>query len=314
MVITVTLDPSVNIACDLSDGAPAAGVSLNGASRASAGGRGIGVSRMLDLLGVENRALAVVRGTAGRIVGQLMYDEGLRYQTVEASGESPINIRLTCPLSGAATDIAGAAPVLAPGELDALCALFSDSLSSGDIVLLCGPRDAGGEEPLTRLGDAARENGAEVMLASAGGSLGTVLDHGGLMFLKTDREELSALSRGEISTPDDAVRALFPYIGRGTSAAAVTLGADGAVFLSGARALHVGGIRLAPLGAGGAGDCFTAGYIWGVVNGRSADECLKMAAACACARLSVPPSRAVARGDVLSMLERVAVGALLRPF
>lgn len=310
MVITLTLDPSVDIACTLTEENPINASASSSACAASAGGGGIAVSRMLDLLGVENRALVLARGTAGRLLGQLMYDEGLRYQTVEAPGESPINLRVIRPVSGAAADIAGAVPALEPGELDALCEVLSDNISSGDIALICGPLPEGGESAIIRLGDAARDSGAEVMLASAGPALGGALRHGGLMFVKTGRAELTALAGSDILTAGDAVRALSPYIGRGAFSAAATLGTDGAVFLSGSRALRVGGIRLAPLGADGAGDCFTAGYIWGVANGRGADECLKMAAACACARLSVPPSRRVARGDVLSMFDRAAVEAM----
>ena len=67
-------------------------------------------------------------------------------------------------------------------------------------------------------------------------------------------------------------------VSRGMKIAVVTFGEDGSLAWDGER-FYVGGIEKAEVvNTVGAGDSFIAGFLYGILNGKSIDECLKKGA------------------------------------
>lgn len=67
-------------------------------------------------------------------------------------------------------------------------------------------------------------------------------------------------------------------VSRGMKIAVVTFGEDGSLAWDGER-FYVGGIEKAEVvNTVGAGDSFIAGFLYGILNGKSVDECLKKGA------------------------------------
>jgi sugar/nucleoside kinase (ribokinase family) len=70
---------------------------------------------------------------------------------------------------------------------------------------------------------------------------------------------------------------VFHRLGAGT--AVITMGADGAVLVSDTVRLRAGVYSVPFVDGSGGGDAFDAGYIWGLLNNLSAEDCLRVASA-----------------------------------
>ena len=93
------------------------------------------------------------------------------------------------------------------------------------------------------------------------------------VFLPNNHE--AELITGERDPKRQAER--FRSLGAGT--VIITLGGDGAILVSDDLRLQSGTYPTTMVDGSGGGDAFAAGYIWGLLQGRPAVECLKVASA-----------------------------------
>ncbi len=80
---------------------------------------------------------------------------------------------------------------------------------------------------------------------------------------------------------DDVDRIISALLHEGISKVALTSGQDGAVMADGNRTVRVPAIRVKVVDATGAGDAFSAGFLYGTMNGLPLEECGKWGVAAA---------------------------------
>lgn len=303
-VVTLTPNPSLDRALHLERLEPGE-VNRAAATHLHPGGKGINVSRALAAHGVASRAVLPAGGPDGAQVVALLAAQGVDARPVPVAGDTRSNITLT-EASGATTKINAPGPALTPEEQAALLAAVDAELAAGaSAVVAAGSLPAGVDDAfLGRVADLGAAHGVPVVLDTSGAPFAAAVRHGGLALVKPNDDELAELVGQDLTTVGDVLEAARSVRALGTGAVLVSLGAHGALLVTGDGTWWAGGPALVPVSTVGAGDSTLAGYL--AADGAPADR-LRRAVAWGRAAVLLPGSAVPLPSDVRT--DEVAVVA-----
>jgi len=155
---------------------------------------------------------------------------------------------------------------------------------------------------------AAGSAGSRVFLDTSGDALRASLASRPA-FVKPNLEEVEALIGQKLNNQAAIVDAARELIDRGARSAAVSLGAEGLVWLEqrNGPAWFARPPRLRPISTVGCGDATVAGFALAAVKGLSGEAAIKLASACGAANcLAEAPGRVLSK-DVKLLMPRVKV-------
>lgn len=233
---------------------------------ATAGGKGLNVTRGAVLCGQQVVATGFVGGFAGEFVTSQVAAMGVREEFVRVPGETRSCINIIDD-DGVSTEFLEPGVSVTASELAELTARFAALLAGADVVTLSGSAPPGCPAevyvPLIRTAVAA---GRPVVLDTSGDLLAAGIA-GSPTVVKPNREELSALVGGPVDDLASVVRAGRELCGRGVGWVVVSLGADGAVAVTGDRAVSVRAPHVDVSNPVGCGDVLVAGLASGLATG-----------------------------------------------
>ncbi len=233
---------------------------------ASAGGKGLNVSRSALLCGQSVVATGFVAGFAGQFVTSQVVAAGIRDEFVRVAGETRTCINII-DSGGLSTEFLEPGVTVTPDDLSELIRRFTELLPGVDAVTLSGSAPTGCPldvyVPLVR---AAVASGRPVLLDTSGGLLAASLTSGPTV-VKPNREELAALVGTALHSREDVLAAARTVCEQGPEWVVVSLGARGAVAVSRERAVHVGAPRVTALNPVGCGDVLVGGLATGLASG-----------------------------------------------
>jgi 1-phosphofructokinase family hexose kinase len=159
--------------------------------------------------------------------------------------------------------------------------------------------------------DAARAAGAKVFLDTSGDALRAGLEAKPDL-VKPNRKESEALLGRPVHEARQALAAADEFIRRGARSAAVTLGAEGLVWLEseGGPAWSARPPRLNPASTVGCGDATLAGFAFASLQGLAGEEALRLAVACGAANCLAEFKGRISAEDVKSIIPQVEVSSL----
>ena len=131
--------------------------------------------------------------------------------------------------------------------------------------------------------------------------------------VKPNREEAARLIGRELSTMDDAMDAVREIARRGSRAAIVSLGAEGAAVCWDGRLARIDVPAQAATdraGAVGSGDCFVGGLAVALARSEAVDDALRLAAACGAANVLTREPGWCQREDVERLMREVRIAWL----
>jgi 1-phosphofructokinase len=327
MIVTLTPNPSLDRTLQI-EALVRGAVHRAVGGRVDPGGKGVNVSRALAANSVATTAVLPLGGPDGARLSELLGELGIAVRSVPVAGGVRSNITVAEP-DGTTTKLNEPGPVLTPQEHQALV----------DAVLgLCGPDvwvvgsgSLPGGVPDTFYADLVPQlhvAGARVVIDSSGAAMAAVLARTGGPeampdLIKPNAEELAEAVDRSLSTLGEVVVAAQELAARGIATVLASLGADGAVLVSGDIVLHGEAPIDAPLSTVGAGDAALAGYLsraWlGPGDGDAeafARQCLTAALAWGSAATSLPGSRMPGPDDVaaiaVTIYDRVDEGRPLK--
>ncbi|MGC8527750.1 1-phosphofructokinase [Acidiphilium sp.] len=296
-VITLTLNPAIDETILLDRLSP--GTVHRARSVAfHAGGKGVNVASCLaDWGGIPVIAAGLLGRANEAPFARLFASKAIRDECLRVPGETRTNVKLAH--AGETTDINLPGLEVTAESVRAVRERLLGLAAPGSVVLLAGSLPAGVDEGLyAELTASLAARGACVLLDSSGPPLARALAGGTPPWcIKPNRAELEALAGRRLPdavTVRDAARGL---LGRGVALVAVSLGAEGALFVTGEDCLHA---ALPPMRAAstvGAGDAMVAGIIAGIHAGEGIEGIARLGTAFAAAKLRAPganlPERAV---------------------
>lgn len=283
-VITLTLNPALDVKMRFK--APRLG-ELNRAQGMDVepSGKGINVARALARQGIRVQAVAPLGGSFGLSIEQLTAtDAGLELIGVRITGSTRCNFKAIDAETGEVTEFNAPGPALTGEELERVEATLLEQLEEGDLVVLAGSLPAGTDpEAYAGLVQKIQGIGARALLDTGGEALRKALPARPFL-VKPNRLEAEELLGLSIGDREDALRAARRIQELGAQRVVLSLGADGAIFLSPQEAVLALPPRVQVKSTVGCGDALLAGVVAGILQQRPWPEGARYATALAAAR------------------------------
>lgn len=274
----------------------------------SPGGKGINVSRVAARLGHATVAMGFVGGMAGEELRERLEAESIRTWFTHADGPTRTNAVIQ-DANGHQIRVSGPGARVGVDDVEQLVESLFD-LRAPDVLALCGSLLPGiPTDFYAQVARRARAEGIRVAVDADGDELASAIDAGAYL-IKPNRYELERLTGRPVGTREDAVEASLPLLGRGVTTVITSLGAQGAVLVTGECALHAYAPRVEVDSAVGAGDAMLAGALVAAVDGEPWETVLRLGVACGTATALTPGTQLCERDDIEALLPRVVVETL----
>jgi 1-phosphofructokinase len=256
MIYTVTLNPSIDYIVEVED------LRLGDLNRMKRdlklpGGKGINVSRVLNQLEVQNKAIGFLGGFTGRYIEEWLRKESISSDFVFVSDDTRINIKLK---HGEETEINGAGPVISNPEAEALLQKLA-ALNVDDVVILSGSVPPSlGADFYDRLISVCKQSGAEFVIDTTGSALKKALPHQPLL-VKPNHHELAELFGVTIQTKEEIITYGRKLLEAGAKHVLVSMAGEGALFITEQGVYHANAPKGTVKNSVGAGDSMIAGFV-----------------------------------------------------
>ncbi|MFI7480903.1 1-phosphofructokinase family hexose kinase [Kocuria sp. M1R5S2] len=306
MILTVTLNPSLDRTVELPAPLRRGAVQRAEAAHQDAGGKGVNISRALRVSGIP--ALAVLPGDPGDPLLAELAAAGVPYEAVPVGAAIRSNIAITEP-DGTTTKINAPGAPLAPEQLDAVVDLLVERGAEASWIVLAGSLPPGAPVDVyarivRRVRSALGEQAPRFAVDTSGPALlgATSGDDALPDLVKPNGEELAELvgtvdgDRLE-ADPDLAAETAAALVRRGVGAVLTTLGAGGAVLTVPEGSWHAIHEPVAVRSTVGAGDSSLSGYLIAQDRGDGPPDCLRQAVASGSAAAALPGTRVPALSE-----------------
>lgn len=278
MIYTVTLNPAIDKTVVI-EKFVAGAVNRVGSVREDAGGKGINVSKCLQNLGETSTAVMILAGEAGDRLERMLQDLQIPVLQVRAQGQSRTNLKIIDPVKKENTDINEPGPAVSAELLEQLKQTLGTKILPGDLVILSGSLPAGVDRNLYGAWTTYfRSLGACVYLDADGEPMRKGLAALPYM-IKPNNDELAALLGKERLTKEEMRSEGKRLLETGIQEIVISLGGDGALFVSKEGEFYAEGLPVPVKSTVGAGDSVVAAMAYAQVRNLSREETIRLAVA-----------------------------------
>ncbi|MCR9122510.1 MAG: 1-phosphofructokinase family hexose kinase [Phyllobacteriaceae bacterium] len=290
-VVTVTLNPAVDIAADVQTVRP--DVKLRcGPAQFDPGGGGINVSRAIAKLGGHSTALVASGGATGEMLAAMLAKEAIDTETIPADGQTRQSFTARESSTGRLYRFVLPGPDWNPDTEKALLTMLEERCQPGAIVVVSGSLPPGAAPALIeRMHETASESGASLIADTSGPVLQALCARTGtpLHTLRMDRDEALTASARPLDTPEAFAAYGATLVEAGIARHLVIgLGAGGSVGVSADEQILTSRPVEKPLSAVGAGDSFVGAYALAIANGEDFATALVHGTAAAASAVLTP--------------------------
>lgn len=260
-----------------------------------AGGKGINVSKTIKALGGDSIATGFLGGNNGNTIANMLASDEVNAEFMTVDGETRINTKIA-ETDGTVTELNEAGSEISEEELRKFEEQLMNYAKEGTWFVLSGSVPAG--VPKTIYGDIIRkvhEKGAKVFL-DADGELFTESLAAKPDVIKPNRVELEKYIGAEHSlTEEELLSVGNNLLDKGIGTVIISLGHEGALFLTKEQSLKCPAISIEVHSTVGAGDALVAAFTYGMDNGEDFEACAKLGIATSAGAVSTegtkPPTR-----------------------
>ena len=306
-IVTVTLNPSIDVTLWLDGIDPDKANRVLGESR-EAGGKGINVSRVVRSFGLDSLCLAVAGEDNSREFASFLEQDRLRYELLRVEGAVRENLTLRC--DGQTIKLNRKGPALSDMMVGALMALIQSHVRAGDIVVFAGSLPE----------YMAVQDYVELILAVKNSGVLVALDSDQLRLedyrlikpwlIKPNIHEVKHIVPLKGATVTDVAAAAAVLHEAGVENAMISLGGNGLCCVSGEGAVYAAVPPVEVKSTVGAGDSSLAGFIVSFVKGGGLADCVRMAAACGTDAAMQDGTTVASKESSAALLDRVKIEEL----
>ena len=304
MIYTVTLNPAIDKTVEI-DGFTLNAVNRIRALRTDPGGKGINVSKVIQSLGGESMATGLLASQSGAYIQGALEAMGIPTNFLTIPGETRTNLKVIDPVSHTNTDINEPGPQVSSDDLAQLLGRLEGLAQPGDWFVLSGSLPRGAEPGLyAQWIRALRGRGASVILDADGESLRLGIQAKPTL-LKPNREELCRLMGRPLPTLDSLAEAGRELIAQGIGTVVISLGPEGALFLTPEGAWQAEGLPITVGSTVGAGDAMVAALALCRQRGCTMEQTIPLAIAASAANAATPGTHPATPAAIHSLLPQV---------
>ena len=266
-IATITLNPAIDQTVQI-PGFAAGEVNRIAEQQSDAGGKGVNVASFLSHFG-HKIAVTGFLGQDNASIFETLFDaQGIDDQFVRVAGATRVNIKIVDPEKQEITDINAPGFAVDAGALESLEGRIKQLAADGvDCFVLAGSLPAGVPATIYRdLIIAIHALGKEAVLDASGMAFKAALE-AGPDIIKPNVDELSELVGRKLHGPAEIVDAARWVSGGKVGLVVVSMGADGALFITDKDVLHAMPKGAVVKSTVGAGDAMVAGLLHGRSEG-----------------------------------------------
>lgn len=305
MIYTITLNPALDRTLWIDKIKPDDSNRIEREER-FAGGKGIDVSRVLTTLGVINKALGFIGGFDGEELEGRLINEGISCDFIRISGETRTNIVVNDIKTGNQTIFSARGPEIKPYELMQMIHKV-EKLENPEIVIISGSLPPGIHPEIYRkIIEIVKNKGAKIVLDTDGDALKTSIQSAPDI-IKPNVHELSRLSGTSLKGMDEIINTARTTCEKGIAIILVSMGAKGILLISDKEQYLASPPKVDVVNTIGAGDSAVAGFVYGIVSGKTLDESLIFAVAAGTGTTLRPGSALCRKDDFLRLVPQVKV-------
>ncbi|MFV0437804.1 MAG: 1-phosphofructokinase [Desulfopila sp.] len=263
-IVTVTLNPAVDLACEVPGFAPAQ-VNRVTSARLDPGGKGVNIARLLRHFELPVTATGFLGADNAYIFEKLFRQTGIDDAFIKLPGETRIGIKILDPVNHLTTDLN--LPGLAPqkSQLAELFATVEHQLDNAAILVIAGSTPASlSPEAVGQLVTAGKAKDVKVFVDTSGAALHEAIAAAPSL-IKPNAEELSEYVGRPLTEIADIHAEAARLLATGIETVVVSLGERGALFVENDDALLLTPPRITAVSTVGAGDAMIGTMAAGLV-------------------------------------------------
>ena len=274
--------------------------------RTDPGGKGINVSKVISKLGGKSIASGILGGDTGRAILSALKEMELETCFHFVNGETRTNMKVIDPVSRTNTDINEPGVTVSEEILSGLLKELLEIVREDDIVVISGSMPKGSpKETYFTWTKAFNAKGAKVLLDADGELLKAGLKASPYL-IKPNNHELSAFVGRTLETPEElAVTAREIMKEYGIAKVVVSMGGDGALYVTKDESIYAEGLKV-PVGSTvGAGDSVVAALAVAEESGMSLEETVRLSTATGAANVMCSGTQAAEFEVIKDLIPKV---------
>lgn len=306
MIITLTLNPCIDHTIEV-EGLEIGGTNRTTKVKKEIGGKGINVSTALIQLGYETQALIFSHEQEALSVENELHRRGIICESITVPGELRTNLKVFDREKKEMTEFNESGSEVSETAANQMISLIETKLKDTDVLVVCGSVPPGVSYDYYRR-IVERANKAGVL---------TILDADNALFaegikanptlIKPNRGELERFLGQKLNSEKEIIAAATELVKSGITYVCVSVGADGAYLVCQNGAYHTKGAKIEVRGVQGAGDSLVAGFAIGLSEGRTPEESLRLAVACANGSLTYEGTGMCRKEDVERLIGQIHI-------
>ncbi|MNU43262.1 Tagatose-6-phosphate kinase [compost metagenome] len=305
-VITVTLNPALDKTVTLEE-LQVGGLNRVQEIRIDPGGKGINVAKVLRNFQVSVTAAGFVGGYSGRqLLGDL--DKlGVQQAFIQVEGETRTNLKIVDSSTSITTEINERGSFIKEMDVLVFMKQMESILEGAEVLVLGGSIPPGISVDIYRtLTDMAGRKNVKTILDADGEALALGLK-GKPYAIKPNIHELEQLMNQKLESTKDIVDACRSLLQEGIQLVIVSMGADGAIFVSADEMLKASPFPIEPKSTVGAGDSMVASISSSIIAGHNLEEIARWATAAGSITASKEGTEVCSRDEVAQSLNLVGI-------
>lgn len=273
MILTVTANPAIDKAYFV-DTFTMGQVHRPIRMSATAGGKGLNVSRVATLLGQQVTATGFIGGSNGAFLQEETEKAGIKAAFTSVAGQTRTCINIA-DRNGVSGEILEAGPEISEAEAQAFFRNLDALLEHCSIVCVSGSLPKGLNADFYR--ELLRRANAhqKPVIMDTGSTMADVIAEKPFM-VKPNRDELAQFTGFPVESREDVEKALTALLNAGVRVPLVTLDKDGACCLWEGEFYHFSSPRLQVVSAVGSGDSTVAGIATGLCRGMALPDAVRL--------------------------------------
>lgn len=304
-VLTVTPNPSIDVAASTEAITPEHKLRCSGLHR-DPGGGGINVARVLKRLGTDCLALFPAGGALGRLLEQRLDEESVPAIALGIDGETRESFTVFERTSGREYRFVLPGPRLEAHEWQACIDRVESLLDAFAWVVTSGSLPEGVPEDFyARLARLVRRRGGRIAVDASGAALAAALEEG-VDLVKPNLRELREWTGEALEDERDWTRAAEGIVRDGRAGiVALSLGHRGALIVAPGECIRAPALDVEIAGTVGAGDSFLAATLWRLSCGGCIEDAIRHGVAAGTAALLVPGTSLAQHADIVRLAASV---------
>ncbi|MCL1996946.1 MAG: 1-phosphofructokinase [Defluviitaleaceae bacterium] len=278
MVITLTINPSLDKTIEIENFA------VNKINRAKnipvvdPGGKGINVSKVLKKYGVDTKALGFAGGDTGKVLQERLEEMGIMYRFIETQESTRVNTKILDIKNNTLTDINELGAKISSENIKDLKELILQEGANCSFIVFSGSLAQGVPADIYKVIMESLPHDCKVLLDTSGQPL-----HYGVLgnpwFVKPNLEEFWELTGKQVEEPYLIAEEARWFLGNGIAHMAISLGEKGLMYVSETECLLATSPKVDVKSTVGAGDSVLAAFVIGFLRNQKIEDIVTFATA-----------------------------------